>query len=101
MKKQTEHVLGPLLEPLQARLTLIAEKCEKSVLKRVAKVCNFLFSHDQQKDCVSISADVLSHGSDVSNNSFLSYTGTDAKGHYVNLEKAIYNGSIKSLLHLR
>ncbi|XP_028399040.1 protein unc-13 homolog B-like isoform X1 [Dendronephthya gigantea] len=37
LKKQTEHVLGPLLEPLQARLMLIAVQCEKSVLKRVAK----------------------------------------------------------------
>lgn len=38
LKKQTEHVLSPLLEPLQARLSLMAEQCEKSVLKRVAKV---------------------------------------------------------------
>ncbi|CAB3982544.1 unc-13 homolog B-like [Paramuricea clavata] len=37
LKKQAEHVLGPLLEPLQARLSLMAEQCEKSVLKRVAK----------------------------------------------------------------
>ncbi|XP_046857153.1 protein unc-13 homolog B-like isoform X2 [Xenia sp. Carnegie-2017] len=37
LKKKTEEVLSPLLEPLQAKLSLMAEKCEKSVLKRVAK----------------------------------------------------------------
>lgn len=42
VKKQAEHVLGALLEPLQARLSLMAEKCEKSVLKRVAKVSYIL-----------------------------------------------------------
>lgn len=39
LKKQAEHVLMCLLETLQVKLSLLAEKCEKSVLKRVAKVC--------------------------------------------------------------